>query len=192
MKLLDKLKNALFEEEYVEVNEPKKEKKKVKERLKEPKKELVKEPPIVKKIELPEREQKESKHQEEDLLDSLKDDDVRDSDLLKGDPNFKFQVILEDDFASDDKKREDKAYTGGSAYGQKEDQASEKPLYAQGSYNNSNKQDYSFHDHNPYEKKERKPFMPSLVISPIYGILDYNYKKEEIVTRRDVSYSSYG
>lgn len=31
----------------------------------------------------------------------------------------------------------------------------------------------------------KKPFTPSPVISPVYGILDYNYKKDEIVDKKD-------
>ena len=32
-------------------------------------------------------------------------------------------------------------------------------------------------------------FTPSPIISPIYGILDKNYKKEEIVTKKEVRLS---
>ena len=41
-------------------------------------------------------------------------------------------------------------------------------------------------DYSRYEMKkveEKKPFRPSPVISPVYGILDKNYKKEDVVTR---------
>ena len=56
MKLLDKLKNALFEEEYVEVEEKPKKKDLKKEIKKEAKKEKIKkEEPIAKKIVQPER-----------------------------------------------------------------------------------------------------------------------------------------
>lgn len=37
----------------------------------------------------------------------------------------------------------------------------------------------------PKEKQKPKVFKPSPVISPIYGILDQNYKKEDIVTREE-------
>jgi len=37
------------------------------------------------------------------------------------------------------------------------------------------------------EPKKESTFKPSPVISPIYGILDKNYKKEEIVEKKDVS-----
>ena len=35
------------------------------------------------------------------------------------------------------------------------------------------------------EDKEKKPFTPSPVISPVYGILNKNYKKDEIVDKKD-------
>ena len=36
-----------------------------------------------------------------------------------------------------------------------------------------------------YEPEPKKPFKPSPVISPVYGILNENYKKEDIVTRSE-------
>ena len=38
-------------------------------------------------------------------------------------------------------------------------------------------------------KKEQKVFRPTPIISPIYGILDKNYKKEEIVQKKEVRLS---
>ena len=41
----------------------------------------------------------------------------------------------------------------------------------------------------PYkEKKEERVFKPTPIISPVYGILDKNYHKEDIVTKKEVSY----
>ena len=46
-------------------------------------------------------------------------------------------------------------------------------------------------EYGTYEKKEdRTYFQPSPIISPIYGILDKNYKKEEIVSKREVRLTS--
>ena len=42
-----------------------------------------------------------------------------------------------------------------------------------------------------YERKEDKThFRPSPIISPIYGILDKNYKKEDVVTKKEVRLTS--
>ncbi len=40
------------------------------------------------------------------------------------------------------------------------------------------------------EEEERKVFKPTPIISPVYGILDKNYHKEDIVTRSDVKNSN--
>lgn len=37
-----------------------------------------------------------------------------------------------------------------------------------------------------YDNKESKGFKPSPIISPIYGVLDKNYRKEEVVSKKDV------
>lgn len=45
--------------------------------------------------------------------------------------------------------------------------------------------------YNPYkEKKEERVFKPTPIISPVYGILDKNYHKEDIVSKKDVRSSS--
>ena len=65
MGLLDKLKNAFFEEEYVEVEEeekPKKEKKKPKEKAKKVEVEEPKTDTIAKRIESPRREEYKLRH----------------------------------------------------------------------------------------------------------------------------------
>jgi hypothetical protein len=47
------------------------------------------------------------------------------------------------------------------------------------------------HEYGTYEHKEEKAyFRPSPIISPIYGILDKNYKKEDVVSKREVRISS--
>lgn len=41
----------------------------------------------------------------------------------------------------------------------------------------------------PYKpKKEERVFKPTPIISPVYGILDKNYHKEDIVSKKDVNY----
>lgn len=45
----------------------------------------------------------------------------------------------------------------------------------------------------PYkEKKEERVFRPTPIISPVYGILDKNYHKEDIVSKKDTNFSSVG
>ena len=40
------------------------------------------------------------------------------------------------------------------------------------------------------EEEERKVFKPTPIISPVYGVLDKNYHKEDIVSRNDVKSSN--
>ena len=47
------------------------------------------------------------------------------------------------------------------------------------------------HEYGTYERKEEKTtFKPSPIISPIYGILDKNYKKDDVVQKKEVRLSS--
>lgn len=49
-------------------------------------------------------------------------------------------------------------------------------------------QTLSYND--PYKaKKEERVFKPTPIISPVYGILDKNYSKDDIVTKKEVSYT---
>lgn len=168
MKILDKLKNALFEEEYVEVEEkPKKEK------------------PIAKKIILPEQQREVKKEEIEEF-----------EEKEKPQKDFKFAAILEDDFIDNGTKKEEIKTEEELPKKEKE---LEKPLY--NSYQETKKQEsipygtkapeIKMYEYGSYEKKiEKKEFKPSPIISPIYGILDQNYKKEEIVTRKEVRITS--
>lgn len=178
MKLFDKLKNALFEEEYVEVEEKK---------AKSPKKEK----PIAKKIVLPEQK-KEEKQEEIKEIETPQE--------IKKD--FKFPAILEDDFIDLTEKQEPAKekikekeedprplYSGKKEGKIKKVKPEQKPPYGK------KEPDITIGEYGGYEKKiEKKEFRPSPIISPIYGVLDQNYKKEDIVTRKDVrltsSYSS--
>jgi len=61
----------------------------------------------------------------------------------------------------------------------------DKPLYQgkkESTYLSSMKKE-TYHE--PVENRSNTKFRPSPIISPIYGILDKNYKKEEIVSREE-------
>ena len=56
-----------------------------------------------------------------------------------------------------------------------------------GLYGIDNSTKITMHEYGTYERKEEKTyFKPSPIISPIYGILDKNYKKEDVVQKKDV------
>ncbi len=181
MKLLDKLKNALFEEEYVEVEEKpkKKEIKKEKRKKEEPK---PKEKPIAKKIVQPER--KEIIEEEPELLD----EDFEIQEKNKND--FKFPVMEDKDFKIEEMPKEKR---------KKEEPVKREKKKPENKISHEKKSkpygldefDLPEKEHGLYEKKEeRSYFKPSPIISPIYGILDKNYKKEEIRDRKEVRLTS--
>ena len=189
MSVFDKIKNALFEEEYVEVEEKPK-KKKIKEK---PRKEIhtvKEEKPIAKKVVLPEKKEEEKPREEEY------------NEVVEEKEEFKFPMMDEDDFKVEDNyvreepeivkviEKEEVNYNNhqdfNSAYGKSKPHHEEKPLY--GSYQDDK---IKIHEYGGYEKhEEKKAFKPSPIISPIYGVLDKNYKKEEIVPKKEVRLTS--
>ncbi len=211
MGLLNKLKNALFEEEYVEVEE--KPKKIKKERPKEKEKE---EKPIAKKVILPGRkDQKVEEIHEEELVDEdfeiRPKSEVKKEEVEPEEVHNDFKIMDDNDFKMDDEipsayeepeivkvidKKEDfvvnddvndepEYYTGKKEEYEAYQPVEEKKLY--GGETNTVK----VHEYGGYEKKEEKTyFKPSPIISPIYGILDKNYKKEDVVSKKEVRLSS--
>lgn len=186
MGLLDKLKNVFFEEEEIEVEE-------------KPKK-VKKEKPLVKKIETPKRESKEIKKEiiEEEPIEKLEDfieDDVKE-DLIEenfkknSDDNFKFPVILDDEeevleeetiidkkFEYKEPKRENNIYGVSDTDRVTVNYESD---YHKEPYSNSYTRDLNSASYSLRDRKEVKAFKPSPVISPVYGVLDKNYKSDEI------------
>ena len=182
MGVFDKLKNVFFEEEYVEIEEPE---------IK-PKKEK---PTIAKKVDLPEMprimEEKTAREIEieEEVVERVERKGNLERESRVSEREFRFPMTFEeDDFKVDsyeppkekrrtsEPKEEKTIYE--SAYGVKKEEVPKveyKPsgLYEGGEY-----------------KKETKVFKPTPIISPIYGILDKNYKKEEIVQKKEVRLSS--
>lgn len=181
MKILDKLKNALFEEEYVEVEEKKDKKEK----------------PIAKKIILPEsrRERREEAVFEED--------EVKEELPKEEKKTFKFPAISEDDFVDMREKPAPRVEERPKPVERREAVQDFHPAYPprpvekkteKVPYGNK-KEEIKIESYGTYEKKETKrTFHPSPVISPIYGLIDSGVPKEEVTTKKEVrltsSYSS--
>ena len=181
MKILDKLKNALFEEEYVEVEEKKDKKEK----------------PIAKKIVLPEprRERREEAVFEED--------EVKEELPKEEKKTFKFPAISEDDFVDIREKTPTRVEEKPKPVERREVPQDFHPAYPPRPvekkseklpYGNK-KEEIKIESYGTYEKKEtKKTFHPSPVISPIYGLIDSGEAKEEVTTKKEVritsSYSS--
>ena len=136
MKLLDKVKGILFDEEEIEIPEIKSEPKK------EVKKEVVEENPI-KEIKIPK-------------------DDFKDTEY-RSESTFTFPIDFEDDEVI-----------------VKEEV---KPKIEEKKIKRPEKRDYSDF---LSRKEEKKHFKPTPIISPVYGVLDQNYKKEDVVVKKDI------
>ena len=181
MKLLKKKKNALFEEEYVEVEEKQEVKKKEK--------------PIAKKIIIDDKPKKAPVKEDLIVEEEKKESPNRD---------FKFKAILDDDFINlEQEKKEEKTPKVEAKMEEKNrepkrETKEKRPLY-QGEKKKEEKNIYGsnldkeikIHEYGGYEKqKEKKEFHPSPIISPIYGVLDQNYKKDDIVTKKEIRITS--
>ena len=182
MKLFDKLKNVFFEEVPDDEDEeelPQTFAKKVELPKKQPEPVKVREEikPIVTLEEAKEEEKKEA---EEDIPLPQK----------KEEQSFPM-MFDDDDFLEDKKMKEmDNSFSRISIHN---DENEDKELYhgkKELSYVESvRKPNYSY-TKNYYEEKETKEFKPSPIISPVYGILDKNYRKEEVVTKKETRITS--
>ena len=200
MGILDRLKNALFEEEIVEVEEKPKKPKAKTDFFKEKKQEK----PIAKKVILPEK--KETKVEELDETDYV-DEDFEISPAQR--EELEERIKEEFNVSDDDLKVEEDVFEEVPPepeivkvldYEEKEvrPEIKEEPKYYQSKpvekhpYGmSSNKSTYSEYSGGAYEKKDsRTHFTPSPIISPIYGILDKNYKKEDVVQKKEVRLTS--
>ncbi len=163
MGLLEKLKNTFFEEEYIEVEE----------------KPIAKKvEPKSKKIVKTEKIEKEEK-KVEPVIEVEKEEKLAevpnysDKELLKKDTNINYYD--EDDFVEVKPipKKEEPVKEPTKIYGE-----DPKKLY---SHIELDKE-----EHKPYASVNSKAgFKPTPIISPIYGILDKNYKKEEVIDKKD-------
>ncbi len=226
MGVFDKIKNALFEVEYVEVDEPPKKEKsaKFKEKAKvEENIEEKKEKPIAKKIVLPgKKEEKVETLEEEELIDQ--DFESRPiEETIKENLNNRFNYMDEDDFkveeefenpvpeivkVIDDEPSKPRVFeperTRRSSYVYEEDvkpkEDNFESHYGINKTSNVSRENKPYgmdkslsvqvHEYGAYDRKdERTGFKPSPIISPIYGILDKNYKKEDVVQKKEVRLS---
>lgn len=175
MGFLNKLKNVFFEEEEIEVEEkPKKEK------------------PIAKKVEIPKREKRQV--EEISIPEEIEEEIEAGESYKPRENNFKFPVLLEDDLIEEEIKEEVKPKRREAKREEKRViekysvEKEDRDLPYDNSYTRDlNSADYSLKD----TKMETKGFKPSPIISPIYGVLDKNYKKEEIRDKKEAHTTSF-
>ncbi len=177
MKLMEKLKNVFFEEVPDDEDEeelPQTFAKKI-----EPKKTV--EP--VKTVEIEKEEKPVEEEFEEEEIEVEKPEEKEEST---------FPMMFDDDDFMEDKKEveEEVEYTPPVTY--KREEKPERELY-QGkkelSYIESVRKPNYTYTKSYYEEKEIKGFRPSPIISPVYGVLDKNYRKEEVVTKKETKLS---
>ena len=160
MGLLDKLKNLFTdEEEIIETQEIEVEE--------EPKVEETPKLPTFMREKIEKEEKKinilEEKAAEEEILS--------DRNLVKPDNSFKFPL------AFDDKDFEVPSYNSQNVIQKVKEQEKEKKKSVSELY--AKKEE---------KKKEKHVFKATPIISPVYGILDKNYKKEELKAKKESDY----
>ena len=167
MGLLNKIKGILFEEveEDEEVSTSKKEKK-----------EDTK--PIAEKIEPQKRYEepveKVAPKPTQQVFQEPKLDNVNERDLFKSDNSFSFPDFDEEEFTNMSRVSKPKATTNVLEYERKK--KTEK-RYDMGRFEKIERT----------EVVEKKKFKPSPIISPVYGILNEDYKPEDIKNKTEVS-----
>ncbi len=191
MGLVDKIKNALFEVEYVE--EDKEDKKKNKNETEN------KDKPIARKVILA-SQKKNTENTENKDFDNL-DNEIETLDISEDKPND-FKIMDDNDFKVDNDYPMDEEEPVQPApietLYQDEPKVEQRVIYKQdlnekGPYGIDTASKNLVQDYGKaYEKKEeRTGFKPSPIISPIYGVLDKNYKKEDVKDKKEVRLSSY-
>ena len=221
MGLMDKLKNALFEEVEEEVED--KPVKPKKEKVVNKKEESVKDK--IKKKKEKEKLEKENKSLVDDRVDHhvLKDEDFEikpklerrdDEDLVLEKPisveGSSFKVIEDKDLIVDEsfddtaqivdiieEKDEDYSYYKDEKPVKMEDKDVDEAYNRATEVNHSNlygmsdNSDIKVHEYGAKSKKDdRNVFKPSPIISPVYGVLDKNYRKEDVVDKTDKPFTS--
>ena len=186
MGFIDKLKNVFFEEVEEEENEE------------------VEEKPLklAKKIDIPKRKERviekkedfgndffeeEKKVETPKIEDFVIKEETYEVPRVQEDIYNKMPMMFEEEDFFDDTFKEEvreevKPITRETKNEQRElYQGKKEPSYVESvskPYTNTYAKSY-------YENKESKGFKPSPIISPIYGVLDKNYRKEEVVTKKE-------
>ena len=118
--------------------------------------------PVIKKE--PKKEIKEI--EEENPIKEIKipKDDFSDKENFKSESTFTFPIDFEDEEVIEKEE--------------------EKPVF--NDYKPIKKQEKRDYSDFLTRKDEKKHFKPTPIISPVYGILDQNYKKEDVIVKKDI------
>ena len=174
MGFMDKLKNIFFEEEEDE------------EIVEEPVKEKQEKEVVIKKVEIPKRNRVEEYNVSEEEQEEIKPqkENISKNTEIKKENKTQDLIFDDEDFILEQPKQVPKetTYTKQETYKTREN----KEVVKTESYYKKETPKYE------YTKKEetKKVFTPSPIISPIYGILDKNYKKEEVKEKKEIRLST--
>ena len=174
MGFMDKLKNIFFEEEEDE------------EVVEEPKKEKQEKEVVIKKVEIPKRNRVEEYNVPEEEQEEIKPqkENISKNTEIKKENKTQDLIFDDEDFILEQPKQVPKetTYTKQETYKTREN----KEVVKTESYYKKETPKYE------YTKKEetKKVFTPSPIISPIYGILDKNYRKEEVKEKKEIRLST--
>ena len=181
MGFLDKLKNVFFEEEEVE-------------------EEVEEQPKLARKVELPKKKPTVSVEVKEEIKPVIKFEEFEEEEEkeepiheeirqeVKEEPSNKFAMMFEeDDFVLEETPK----VMSRELNRERLERRELYPEKKEESYSESIKKESNYgYTKSYYEAKETKTFRPSPIISPIYGILDKNYKKEEVITKKEIKIMS--
>ena len=206
MGFVDKIKNALFEVEYVEVD-----KDTAKKTEKEKKSDENKDKPIAKRVILSGHRKEKPKENLENTQDnkvieeSVNEDNSSFNEMLaEQSKTNEFKVMNDNDFRVDELpeekvnvvQKEEPHYQ--PVVQEEPPKVEERVIYRQEvrektpyGIDETSKNLVQEYGRACERKEERVVFKPSPIISPIYGVLDKNYKKEDVREKRDVRISSY-
>ena len=171
MGLFNKLKNALFEEEEIEIP------------IKETTPENKKSTPVIKEDSV-ESKPKPKPEIEKKNIDALLDDN-NERDLFKAENTFKFPEFDEEEFKSSYKPPIEKVEKKDPTITPKESFERVKPITYDYDKKPKQTRKETVKKQPVEETNTKKGFKPSPVISPVYGVLDKNYKKEDIITVKE-------
>ena len=175
MSFLDKLKNVFFEEEEID-------------------EEVEEQPKLARKVEIPKKKPHVFEEKEEVVKPLVEEQQEEPVEIPKREvkveeePVNNFTMMFEEEDFVLEQQPKIMSRNYEREYNEKRELYPEKKTE---SYSESIKKDSSYgYTKSYYESKETKTFTPSPIISPIYGILDKNYKKEEVITRREIKITS--
>ena len=94
----------------------------------------------------------------------LPKEDIVEKEVVKNEPSFTFPIDFDDD------------------------EIEEAPKVRHEEIKKTSKKEAPVRDFSSFlnKKDDRKQFKPTPIISPVYGILDQNYKKEDVIVKKDV------